>query len=143
MTTYVTFGTAHRHVINDVVYDTDCIAVIPSKSAQEGRAKAFEYFGSKFCFEYFNVCPDLIHFPRGRILVSQEAPTLIEHALLYIIDQVKQEKCVSSEIMLQLLCMCRLASDPHLLMEQQCQLDAMIKLVESDIATDSNKKNED
>jgi hypothetical protein len=50
--TYVTFGFDHRHVINDVVYDNKCVAVITSTDPKAGRELAFEAFGPKFCFEY-------------------------------------------------------------------------------------------
>jgi len=73
MTTFVTFGQIHRHVINNVVFDKYCVAVLSSRYSKHGRHKAFKYFGSKFCFEYFNECPDLKHFPRGSIWVGDEA----------------------------------------------------------------------
>lgn len=70
MTTYVTFGTAHTHVINGQTFDYNCVAVIDSSSDKEGRAKAFFYFDKKFCFEYFNKQPDMEWFPRGLIRVE-------------------------------------------------------------------------
>jgi hypothetical protein len=53
MTTYVTFGQDHVHSINGVTYDKNCVAFFDSDSANEGRRKAFEIFGKKFCFEYW------------------------------------------------------------------------------------------
>ncbi len=67
MTTYVTFGQAHAHHIAGKTLDKDCVAVIPSETQEEGRRKAFEYFGDKFCFEYFNKQPNMSYFPRGLI----------------------------------------------------------------------------
>lgn len=52
MKTYVTFGQGHKHTINGVTFDANCVAVIESENAQTGRALAFELFGPKFCFEY-------------------------------------------------------------------------------------------
>jgi len=67
MTTYVTFGQAHTHRLAGKTFDKDCVAVIPSETQEEGRGKAFEYFGDKFCFEYFNKQPEMKYFPRGLI----------------------------------------------------------------------------
>ena len=70
MTTYVTFGQVHVHSINGKTFDKDCVAVIASESHKEGRRKAFEYFGDKFCFEYFDQIPNLKYFPRGLLNVE-------------------------------------------------------------------------
>lgn len=69
MTTYVTFGQDHIHRVNNKMFDKDCVAVLPSSNANEGRAFAFEIFGDKFCFEYFNKPPQMKYFPRGLIEV--------------------------------------------------------------------------
>ena len=70
MTTYVTFGQAHTHSINGKTFDKDCVAVIESESAKAGRNDAFDLFGGKFCFEYFNKRPNMEYFPRGLIKVA-------------------------------------------------------------------------
>lgn len=73
MKTFVTFGQDHAHVVNGNTFDKDCVAVIESGSAAEGRTLAFEYFGPKFCFEYPEAEFDhdiLRHFPRGLIPVN-------------------------------------------------------------------------
>ncbi len=70
MTTYVTFGQSHTHSLNGKTFDKDCVAVIKSESRAEGRRKAFEYFGYKFCFECFEQIPNLKYFPRGLINVE-------------------------------------------------------------------------
>lgn len=78
MKTYITFGQDHRHVVNDVIYDKDCIAVLESENAATSRALAFEIFGDKFCFEYpeeFFDERDLHHFPRGLISAHPESNT--------------------------------------------------------------------
>jgi len=62
---------------------------------------------------------------------------LFEAAQGYIHDQIKQEKTISPKILLQLLTMCREASDAHLSSEQQSQLDMMVATVVGDIITDS------
>ncbi len=72
MKTYITFGQDHRHVINGVIYDRDCVAVIESENEKTGREKAFELFGNKFCFEYperYFKTDNMMHFPRGLIKV--------------------------------------------------------------------------
>lgn len=71
--TYVTFGQTHTHSVNGKTLDKDCVAVLTTASYDEGRAKAFELFGAKFCFEYpacnFNF-DDMKYFPRGLIEVN-------------------------------------------------------------------------
>lgn len=49
---YVTFGQQHAHRINGITLDCECVAVYECDSPEEGRDKAFEAFGPKFCFEY-------------------------------------------------------------------------------------------
>lgn len=43
----VTFGQIHRHVINGIVFDKDCVAIVDGN-----RDAVFELFGQKFAFEY-------------------------------------------------------------------------------------------
>ena len=72
MKTYVTFGYDHKHEINGKVFDHQCVAVIEADSPEEGRDKAFELFGDKFCFEYperYWTDEKLKYFPRGLIKV--------------------------------------------------------------------------
>ena len=52
MKTYVTFGQVHLHTIGAKTIDKDCIVVFDTPSEEEGRLKAFEFFGPKFCFTY-------------------------------------------------------------------------------------------
>lgn len=73
MKTYVTFGQNHAHAIAGKTYDRDCVAIINSESAEQGRELTFEYFGPKFCFEY----PEkhwkkdsMKYYPRGYIEVN-------------------------------------------------------------------------
>ena len=69
----MTFGQAHAHSIAGRTYDADCVAVINCNTAEEGRTLAFDYFGSKFCFEYsedrFNHS-NMHYYPRGYIEVN-------------------------------------------------------------------------
>lgn len=70
--TYITFGQSHIHKIDNKTFDKDCVAVIISDSANEGRKLAFEIFGTKFCFEYPEDKFDhskMKYFPRGYIEV--------------------------------------------------------------------------
>ena len=50
--TFVTFGQSHIHRVADKIFDKDCIAVVAHQNKEDGRAKVFELFGDKFCFEY-------------------------------------------------------------------------------------------
>jgi len=77
MTTYVTFGQSHRHEIGDKVFDRNCVAIIESDTRDQGRARAFDVFGPKFCFEYFDEewkgdeADRMQYFPRGYIEVPE------------------------------------------------------------------------
>lgn len=55
MKTYISFGQDHRHDINGVIFDKDCIAAIECETSSEGRDIAFKVFGPKFCFQYDNL----------------------------------------------------------------------------------------
>lgn len=74
MKTYVTFGFDHVHSVNGRTFDKDCVAVIKSNSAAEGREKAFEIFGKQFCFEYpedyFDFSSLDRYYPRGLIEIN-------------------------------------------------------------------------
>ena len=70
MKTYVTFGQDHIHKIGEDVFDKDCVAIVHGD-----RAKVFEIFGSKFCFEYPEGHWDnskMRFFPRGYIEVKND-----------------------------------------------------------------------
>ena len=73
MRTFVTFGQNHTHAVNGKTLDKDCVAVIKSESAEEGRALAFEFFGRQFCMEHPEPYWDeesLAYYPRGYIEVN-------------------------------------------------------------------------
>jgi hypothetical protein len=64
---YVSFGQAHVHNINGIIFDKDCIAAVDG-----GREEVFELFGSKFCTTYDEEeIREILHypFPRGIIKV--------------------------------------------------------------------------
>lgn len=63
--TYVTFGQGHAHHIAGRTFGPNCVARIRTTSAAEGRKRAFELFGEKFCFEYHNKIPNMEFFPDG------------------------------------------------------------------------------
>lgn len=72
MKTYVTFGQDHKHIIEGVVYDKDCVAVIESDNLQQSRDMAYSFFGTKFCFAYQDRHPPGMYkfYPRGFIEVG-------------------------------------------------------------------------
>lgn len=73
MKTYITFGYDHVHQIGGKTLDKDCVAVIEAPTSAKGRARAFELFGPKFCFEYPEDYWDeekLKFFPRGYVEVA-------------------------------------------------------------------------
>ena len=69
MKTFVTFGQEHVHILDGVVYDKDCVAVVNGD-----RERVFELFGPKFCFEYpeeYWNDSKMDYFPRGYIEVDK------------------------------------------------------------------------
>lgn len=73
MKTYVTFGQDHVHSVDGKTLDKNCVAVINSNSAEEGRNIAFELFGPKFSFEYpedYFDFDSMHYYPRGLIEVN-------------------------------------------------------------------------
>lgn len=80
---YVTFGSAHRHEVEGIVLDHNCVARFFAPDAATGRALAFKLFGPKFSFHYF--CGDfpmdsMRFYHRGFIDIPQriidELPSL-------------------------------------------------------------------
>jgi hypothetical protein len=71
MKQYVTFGQDHRHEIGGVHFDADCVALYEAATYDEGREKAFRFFGSKFCFHYADEPPDMRFFPDGFMRVPE------------------------------------------------------------------------
>ena len=72
MKNYVTFGQDHTHRVNGKTFDRDSVATYDSLDGIDGRDKAFELFGPKFCFHYTeeNWDPSSIRFfPRGYVEV--------------------------------------------------------------------------
>ncbi len=71
---YVTFGFDHAHSVNGKTLDKDTVAVFEAQTSQEGRDKAFEYFGPKFCFDYHEETWDeerMEFFPKGYVYLEQ------------------------------------------------------------------------
>lgn len=67
---YVTFGQGHTHRVNGKTFDCDTVAVYEAENRKEGRDKAFEYFGPKFCMEYHGSEwneKHLHYFPKGYV----------------------------------------------------------------------------
>jgi len=64
--TYITFGQEHKHIIQGITFDRNCVALIDN-----GRETAFLLFGDKWAFEYKDK-PDMNFFPRGIIEIKLE-----------------------------------------------------------------------
>ena len=71
---YVTFGQAHRHVINGLTFDKDCVCVIEATNPIVGRKFAEEYFGNIygrfFNEEDFKQEEHMPFYPRGLININ-------------------------------------------------------------------------
>jgi hypothetical protein len=73
MRTYVTFGFDHRHEIDGIVFDRNCVAIIDGPDPETNRETAFKIFGRKFCFEYpeeFWSEDKMKFFPNGYVEVK-------------------------------------------------------------------------
>lgn len=66
MKSYFTFGQAHRHEIDGIVFDKDCIAEVEDDNPRE---VAFSLFGTKWCWQYTaeEIANKLHFYPRGII----------------------------------------------------------------------------
>jgi hypothetical protein len=67
---FVTFGQNHVHSVDGKTLDRNCVAVLKARTWEEGRRKAFEYFGDKFSFSYHGdewIDDNMKYFPRGYI----------------------------------------------------------------------------
>ena len=67
---YVTMGQIHVHSIDGNMIDKNCVVRFKCNSCNEGRNKAMELFGRKFCFTYFDTDwneEDMKYYPRGYI----------------------------------------------------------------------------
>jgi len=79
--TYVTFGQEHVHRVNGKTLDKDTVAVFTATTREEGRAKAFEFFGPKFCFEYYDKEwneKNLSYFPKGYVDLDKYQITRVQ-----------------------------------------------------------------
>ena len=74
-TLYISFGQVHTHSVNGKTFDKNCLAAITCDGWQDGRAKAFDYFGDKFATSYdqSQINDELLGwFPRGIINVNSK-----------------------------------------------------------------------
>lgn len=70
---FVTFGQSHAHSVNGKTVDKDTVAVFPLTDDEDGRALAFETFGTKFCFEYpesYWDTDNMKYFPKGYVTIG-------------------------------------------------------------------------
>ena len=73
MKIYITFGKDHHHIIKNISYDKDCVAVLEAESRLSGIDRVIEIFG----LNYYSILVDTgIHntsdkgiYPRGLIPV--------------------------------------------------------------------------
>jgi hypothetical protein len=72
MIIYITFGQIHTHSVNGKTFDKDTVAAIKCEDWNDGRNKAFEYFGDKFMTDYTEEqIKEILHyFPKGIISVN-------------------------------------------------------------------------
>ena len=70
MKIYITFGQAHKHTVNGVLFDRDTVASIECENHSDGRDIAFQLFGEKFCTSYENEIYTTLHcYPKGIVEV--------------------------------------------------------------------------
>ena len=61
---YFTFGQDHRHELNGMILDKDCVLEISASCVFEARQKMFDIFGQKWSNVYIKK-PDMSFFNRG------------------------------------------------------------------------------
>jgi hypothetical protein len=64
---YFTFGQGHRHEVNGVIYDHNCVVEIEAEDSDKAREKMFSVFGDKWSMQYESISNHLEYFPRGII----------------------------------------------------------------------------
>lgn len=70
---FVTMGQSHTHSVDGQTINKDCVVTFEANSEEEARAKAFELFGSKWCFLYYGAQwdpADMHYFPRGYVHIA-------------------------------------------------------------------------
>ncbi len=70
MKTYITFGLSHKHEIDGIIFDKNCVLMIESNCTEANRQKAFNLFGDKFsteCPEEFFNYESMKYYSRGII----------------------------------------------------------------------------
>ena len=63
-TYYFTFGQAHAHDIDGIVYDRDIVVEVTAESYGAARKRFMKYFGTEWAFQYTEK-PDMHFFPGG------------------------------------------------------------------------------
>lgn len=69
MKIYISFGQIHKHIINGIIYNKDCLAEIECETHLKGREIAFKLFGDNFFTSYEDITKIINYFPRGVIKV--------------------------------------------------------------------------
>lgn len=72
VTNYVTMGQSHVHMLGNQLIDHDCVVTYETETGKEGRQRAHDLFGVKFCFHYVDSefkMDSMKYFPRGLISV--------------------------------------------------------------------------
>lgn len=67
---YVTFGQGQAHHVGGQVFHPNVVARFDADNSEQGRDKAFELFGRKFCFEYHDAEwdeYDMKYYPDGYV----------------------------------------------------------------------------
>lgn len=68
MNIYITFGQVHTHRVNNQTFDCNSVALIVANTHEEGRQRAVEAFGLKFCRSFTELEEvSMSFYPRGVI----------------------------------------------------------------------------
>lgn len=76
MKVYFTFGQSHVHMVDDVLYHKDVVAVMEAENEEEARKRAFQLWGPKWFTSYPVTPPDMAYFPGGFVEVPNETVSL-------------------------------------------------------------------
>lgn len=62
---YVSFGHGHNHILNNKIFNKNCVCEIVAENLEHAREIAFKFFGAKWCWIYCEHEVKIKLFSRG------------------------------------------------------------------------------
>jgi hypothetical protein len=94
MLIYITFGQIHKHNINGVIFDKNCVCVLNCSDYKEGREKAFKLFGDEFftTYEFNDFREKIVHFPDGLKTLDLSTNDISAEEKEFVLSNLSQDK---------------------------------------------------